>query len=452
MPFLLRWWERTIVLGQYKKRRLDNGLCLIGVENPALHSFGCDVRVHAGPRFEPRRHAGLTHFLEHMIVQGSAGFPSSHAITRAVEDLGGVIDASSHPESLELYLGVHRKHWARGLEILTDVLLHPLFEAEEVEQEKRIVAQEIAEYRDERQRNISASELAYSLMFKEQVDELGTRGNRNTLEGFDRELVQSHYERFFIPENMVVSLAGAFDFDEACGTLAGSLSAMKAGRDVPRVLRGEVVRHRARAFYRVTEKMPMVDVELSYHGCGPGSARFGAVMAAAQILGGGMSSRLFARVREERGLVYDIWSFPVGYSDTGSINLSLSVDSRNLVEALDATLEVVENLRREGVTADELERYKESVRCGMEILCDRPQGLADWLSWQELLLRPERLMTPEEFVSRQEAITEEGLNEVIEDVFAADNANLAVVGPFGPGEEKKLARLFPAEVAMTAGQ
>jgi len=436
---------------RYRKCRLPNGLRVIGVENPALHSFGCDVRVHAGPRFEPRAHAGLTHFLEHMIMQGSEGFPTSHAVMMAVESVGGSLDASSHPESLEIYVGVHRKHWRRGLEVLTDVLLHPLFEEAEIEQEKRIVAQEIAEFRDEQGRNLSASELAYSLMFKEHVDELGTRGSLSTIRGFDRELVRAHYQRFFLPQNMVVSLGGAFDFEEVCGVLAASLGAMPGGRPLPRILPTEVKRPRPRAVYRMTGKLPVVSVELSCRGYGMAHGRFGAVTALAHILGGGMSSRLFEKVREEQGLVYEIWSFPVGYSDAGSLNVSLSVDRANLVEAVKCTLAVIEELVQEGVTADELERYKENVRCGMDILCDHPDRLADWLSTREVILGPEHVLTPEEFVARQERLSCEDLGEVSRSVFAPDNVNLVVVGPFGEREHRRLAELLCAEeVAASA--
>ena len=438
------------MLGDYERRVLDNGLCVIGVVNPALHSFACSVRVHAGARFEPFEHAGLTHFLEHMILQGSEGFPDSNSIMRAVENLGGVIDACAHPESLEISLGVHRKHWRKGLEILTDVLLTPLFDEVEVEQEKGIVAQEIAEYRDDKQRNISAAELAYSLMFKEEMDELGMRGNLATMQSFDSALVRAQYERYFTPRNMVVSLAGAFDFDEVFNELAQSLGAMTARSESPQLLSGEVKHRRARAVYRATERIPVVDMELCYHACGLGDDRFDAVRAAAHILGGGLSSRLFSEVRETRGLVYQIMSYAQGYSDTGSINTALNVDGRNLLDAVAATLEVVRKFREEGANAEELERYKENARCGMEILCDRVYHLADWFGRQELLLRPDQLVTPQQYVARQEALTEDGLREVVRDVFADGGGNIAVVGPFDERGEERLRELFPAEETLSS--
>jgi len=433
------------VLGDYTRRVLDNGLCVIGVENPALHSFACDVRVHAGPRFEPREHAGLTHFLEHMIHQGSEHYPDSNTIVRAVEDLGGVIDAVTHAESMEVSLGLHRKHWRKGLGILMDVLLHPLFDETEVEQEKGIVAQEIAEYRDEQQRNICASELAYSLMFKEELDELGTRGSVAMIQSFDSSLVRSYYERFFTPQNMVISLAGAFDFDEVFDELAQYLGEMPAGQGTPQLLHSEVRRRRARAVFRVTERIPVVDVELCHHAFGLGDDRFDTARAAAHILGGGLSSRLFSEVRERRGLVYEIMSYAQGYSDAGSVDTALSVDANNLPDALAATLEVVAEFREGGACAEELERYKESIRCGMEIMCDQPHRLADWFGRQELLLRPERLVTPQQYVARHEALTVDGLLEVTRQVLANSESNIAVVGPFDHADVGRLRELFPAE-------
>jgi len=430
---------------EYKKRHLDNGLCVIGVENRALHLFAASVRVHAGPRFEPQGQTGLTHFLEHMILQGSRGFPTSRDVLRAVEAVGGVIDACTHPEALELYVGVHRKHWRRGLEVLIDSLLNPLFDEKEVEQEKHIVTQELAETRDERGRSICAGELVYSLMFKEEVDELGARGSKEIIDGFTRGLVVGQYEQFLHPRNMVVSLAGGLDFDEVLEKLAATLGAMPADKPLPHLRRCEVARRRARAIYRATERTPVVDMELSYSGFGLGDERFGAMVAAAHILGGGLSSRLFTRVREELGLVYDVTSVAMTYSDTGSLNVMLSSDAASLVQAAEAVRGVIREFRDAGVSDDEMERYKENVRCGMDIMCDRPQHLAEWLGNQELLLRPEHLMTPHEFAAKQEGLTKERMAEVLAELLKDSESNLAVVGPLGKREANELRKLFPAE-------
>jgi len=436
----------------HERRVLPNGLRVIGVENGALHSFVCAVDVHAGPRFEPAGQEGLTHFLEHLLMQGCAKFPSSNAIMRAVEDLGGVIEASTTPEYLNVTLAVHKKHWRRGLEIISDVILHPVFDEKELEQEKRIVAQELARVRDRRGRNISAPELAYSLLLKEHVAESGMRGSVDVLNGFKRAVVESHYCRFFLPENTVICLAGGFDFEEVCEDIGGYFGEWQGGGRLPELVPPQSGPRRARAFYRPTENLPVVDSVLCYRAYALGDEHFHAAAALSNILGGGLSSRLFTHVREEKGLVYHIHSYPQAYSDTGSVNISLNVDGNNLVEALAATLEEVERLGRDGVRRDELERYKETVRCGMEIMCDRPERLAEWFGKQELLLPAGKIMTPQCYVEKQESLTLDRLRDAAQELFDVSGAALAVVGPFQPQHTEKLRALFPAQEASVQEQ
>ena len=417
------------------------------MENRALHSFVCAVDVHAGPRFEPAGQEGLTHFLEHLLIQGCAKFPSSNAIMRAVEDLGGMVEATTTPEYLNVALAVHKRHWRRGLEIISDVILHPLFDEKEVEQEKRIVAQELARVRDRGGRNISASELAHSLLLKEQLTEAGIRGTAKLLDGFKRDAVESHYRRFFIPEGVVICLAGGFDFDEVCEEIGGYFSEWQAGSQLPALVAPQPRRGRARALYRVTENLPVVESMLCYRAYALAEEDSHPAAALCDILGGGLSSRLFTHVREEKGLVYHIHSYPQAYSDSGSVNISLNVDGDNLVEAVAATLEEVARLARQGVDPEELERYKETVRCGMEIMCDRPGRLAEWFGKQELLLPADKIMTPQRYVAKQEALTLDRLRAAARGLFDTSGAALAVVGPFQQQDAQKLRCLFPAEDA-----
>lgn len=434
------------MLGQYSREVLPNGLRVLGVENRALHSFVCSVYVRMGPRFEPPEHIGLAHFVEHMIMQGSESFPTSNAIMGGVEDLGGVIDAGTYPEYVNFVFGVHRKHWPRLMEIASDVLLHPLFDEGEMEQEKRIIAQEISQHRDRDGHNISASELTYSLLFRQEADEAGTRGSPELLDRFDKPTVADHYYRSFTPGNVVICLAGGFDFNEVIGCIGESFGAMKATDVAPELLPPPEGRG-PRALYRITEALPVADVLLCHRAYAFGHRLFDAAHAGSELLGGGLSSRLFTRVREDLGLVYDIHSSPHGYSDTGSIDVSLSVGVENLVQAVRATLEVVKRTAEEGFTGAELERYKEGARCGMDMLCDQAGHLADWFGRQELLLGPDRVVTPEQYVGRQEALALEDLHRVMKSVFVGSGAHLVVVGPYGAEEQRALREAFPAEEA-----
>ncbi len=422
------------MLESYRREVLPNGLSVLGVEREDLHSFVCSVYVRVGPRYEPPERTGLSHFLEHMLAQGSQNFPGSHEIMRGVEDLGGVIEAQTYPEMMRLVFGVHRKHWADVMEIAADVTLRPLFDPAEIEQEKAIIAQEIQHHRDREGRIISASELAHELLFKERIDEAGTRGSPQIMAGFDRDMVEAHYRRFFVPGNMVVCLAGGFDFDEVLGAVAEQFGELQPG-PAPRLSGPEVGERRARSIYRTTEALPVVEALLCHHAYAAGQEGYDAARAVAQLLGGGLSSRLFASVREELGLVYDITSHAVGYSDAGSLDVYLSVGVENLLEAFRATLAELERVTKGNFDAGELERYKESVRCGMDILFDHPTHLADWFGRQELMLGPDKVVTPPDYVEKQEALTLDVLHKTVRHVFVETGANLVVVGPYG--EEEK---------------
>ncbi len=438
------------MLGEYRREVLPNGLRVLGVENAALHSFVCSAYVHAGPRFEPPQQTGLTHFLEHMLMQGSENYPRSSDIMRGVEDLGGVVDGQTYTEYLKVIFGVHRKHWTRVMRIAADVLLRPLFEDAELEQEKSIVLQEISRHRDRTGRNISVHELIYELLLKRELDEAGTRGCPPVIESFDRSMLQAHYRSFFVPGNMVICLAGGFNFDEVLEYVAAQFGAMAPGEELPELPPLEVDREASRSFYRPTEALPVAEATYAHHAYPLADDRSDALRAVCQLLGGGLSSRLFARVREELGLVYEVESYPQAFSDTGSANVAFSVGVENLPAALEAVLEVIGELVQGGFSAQELERYKESARCGMEILCDHPARLADWFGKQELFLGTEGVVTPEQYVSKQEGLSLEDLDRVLREVFVEAGGNLAVVGPFDEDHRRAMQRIFPAEEVREA--
>ena len=431
--------------------RLANGLRVLTVQNPALHSFVLSMYVHAGPRFESPDRTGLGHLVEHMLMQGSESYPTSSAIMRGIEDLGGVVDAGTYPEYVNVVFGVHRKHWRKALDIAADVIRRPLFDEDELDQERRIIAQEISEHRDTDGRVISATELAYCLRFRRRVDEAGSRGSRAALARYDRAVLVAYHNRFYTPSNMVVCVAGAFDRDAVLNCLGESLGDMD-GNGAPQVPvappDGAVA---DRSFYRTTPALPVADAVISRPAYALGDASFDACRAVGHLLGGGLSSRLFSRVREELGLVYDIHGRAQGYSDAGTLDIVLSVNTGNLVRAVEAALNVLRETGEKGFAEEELERYKEGIRCGVEMLCDRASALADWFGRQELLLGSEGVTTPEEYAERHESMELKDLAAAARELLSARPSDLVVVGPYGEGELAGLRRAFPAEEVTTSG-
>jgi predicted Zn-dependent peptidase len=431
---------------------LPNGLRVVSVANPALYSFVFSTYVRVGPRNESPEEIGLTHLLEHMLIQGSANYPRSNDIMRGVEDVGGILDAATYPEYVNVAFGVHRKHWERVVDIGADILLQPLLDPDEIEHEKLIIAQELAQHRDSDGRNISLSELAHSLFFKGTLSELGTRGNRELLATFTADTVRSHYERYFRPESTVMCLAGGFDPEAVLPEIERRFGGNVASPPLPGAPPAPASRPdgRALSFCRRTETHPVVELLVGYQAVGMADDRVDGARAAARLLGGGLSSRLFTRVREEMGLVYDIEAHMQVYSDCGVINCFLSADADNVVPAAEAALEVIRETREGGFDADELARHKEGVRCGVEMLNDRPDHLADWYGRQELLLGSGEVVSPAEYVARQEGLCAEDLRGALQDFVRPERAHLVCVGPFQDAAPDELAALFPARKVIPA--
>jgi len=431
------------MLDGYRREVLPNGLRVLGVQNPALHSFVCSVYCRVGPRFESRDQIGLSHFLEHMLMQGSENYPSSTDLMRAIEDVGGVLDAGTHPEYIHIYFGVHRKHWRRVVDIAADVIVRPLFDPIEIAQEKLIIAQELMQHREATGRIISPSELADGLLMLERPDEAGSRGTPGIMEMFDRPMIVDHYTKNYVPRNMVVCLSGGFDFDEVLADLSGRFAGMPDA-PVPEVQSDDMLRGRRRAIYRHTEVLPQVELLLCHPSVGLGDPAQVATRAVANLLGGGLSSRLFTWVREDCGLVYDIESYLETYTDCGALEIGLSAGTENVAPALGAVLEVLDRTRQDGFTPEELARHKEGACCGVEMLCDSATRLADWFGRQELLVGPEATVTPQTFVERQQALTLDDLSSALAQS-TGDGAVLVAVGPHGEGDCDRLRELFPAE-------
>jgi predicted Zn-dependent peptidase len=430
----------------FTRHVLPNGLRVVSVANPAFYSFVWSTYVGVGPRYELPEEIGLTHLLEHMLIQGSENYPTSNAIMRGVEDVGGILDAATYPEYVNVGFAVHRKHWRRIVDIGADILLRPLFDPGEVEHEKLIIGQEMAQHRDAEGRNISVSELAHCLFFRGEVSEVGTRGSRELLSEFTAETVCAHYEHYFRPENTVMCLAGGFDPDEVLPELEARFGGHTPPGEPMKTPAAPVARSdgRALSFCRRTETRPVVELLLGYRAVGMADRRVDGARAAARLLGGGLSSRLFTRVREELGLVYDIDAHLQVYSDTGVVNCFLSADADNVVPAAEAALTVIAETRDGGYDEGELNRHKESVRCGVEMLNDRPDHLADWYGRQELLLGAEGVVSPAEYAARQEALTLSDLATATADFIRPERAHLVCVGPFGDATPGELAAAFPA--------
>ena len=410
-----------------RRYTLPNGIRVISVPMPSFHSAIAVVYIRMGPRFESPEENGLSHFVEHVLFKGTDRHPDPDSLSREIDAIGAELNGATMPEYTELLVSCHSRHFLRGLELLTEVALRPRFDGEHVEAERRVVLEEMGQYRDIVGDECSIDELSHELMWPRQAHAFSCLGPESNVARFTRDQVEAHYRRFLTARNVVVSVAGNFDegaVDDLIRERFGELGGGESSKPAP--LRDEQAS--AQCLFR-RARTRMAYLKLCHKACSYHDPQLYPVLILSDILGGGVTSRLFARLRERDGLVYDISSNTTLFSDCGWLDIVTTTSRGKLAAAIEASLEEIGRLADEGVADDQLQTIKDRVACQMEILEDSPPDVADWFGVREILLAPERLASPTEEAERLKHVTPAQIRSAAEEVFRPARRSLVVVGP-----------------------
>lgn len=423
-----------------ERRVLPSGLRVITVQRPYLHTAAIGAFIRVGSRYERHEEQGLAHFLEHLLFRGSERLPDSVDLSREAERLGGYFDAWVHHEYTAYVIDVHRDHWKEGLDLLGEVLLHPTFTDAQVALERMILVEEMAQYTDSQGESIDLHEIVNHLMWGDGLGQVDMHLLRQNLQDFQGERVRDFYRNYYTAGNTVIVVAGDFDAEEAferAQAVFGSLAGVSTGSFVPAVDGPD----RAASVYRYLETT-QVDAVLAARAYPTHHPDFPTAAVLTEVIGGGTASRLFSRVREERGLVYDIGADIVAYQDVGSIKISTYCTLQNLRLTLSAVFDVLDEISDRGIEEDELERARGVVRASADYLLDSPFELADWFGRTEVLHAPKLLPDPRRETERFTSVQMDDVWRVIRNVLRPPNRYLAVVGPLAWRDKRQFETLF----------
>ena len=424
----------------YENTTLPNGLRLIKLPMPSVHSVAAGLYVKCGPRFETAEKSGLSHFVEHMLFKGTKRFADSRAISDAVEGIGGDVNGSTMPEYAEFTLLVHPRHLDEGLRIFGDILVNSVFDPRELQNEKQIIAEEIGQYLDVAGDSVSLDELAYNLMWPTRSTGYSALGSDETIRRLTRDDVVEHYQRYFVPSNMVLSIAGNFDPAHVDRLVAEIFGGISGKVDIVEPEYIETVKFPRMVYKKMPTRMGYM--KLCHKACSYRDPDLLAVLVVCDVLGGGTASKLFAKLREEQGLVYDISASAALYSDVGSIDVITSTNRPKLVPTLVSVLEEIRTFAEKGIGEYELARVKDRVACQMEFLLDSPGDLTEWFGVRELLAGPDTLETPAGEVERLRAVTPDDVNRVMRQAFVAEKRGLVLVGAASWTQRRRIEKLL----------
>ena len=402
---------------------LPGGARLVLESMPERHSTSVVLMFAGGSRLEDDRLGGVSHFIEHLYFKGTRRRPSSKEIADAIEGVGGFINASTDKELTAYWARVPSEHMGLGLDVLFDIVANSKLDPEDVEKERMVILDELRMYQDQPQ------ELVQNL-FEELVwpghplgrDIAGTEASVSRLTRDDiLEYADAHYR---LP-NMVVGAAGSLDVEETIDLVARGLSlgadadgSLSAAAPLPLESPRVLVRRR--------------DTEQAHVCLGARALSYMdpdryALDLLNTVLGEGMSSRLFLNIRERLGLAYDVHSFTQKHRDTGYIGMYIGVEPKKASDAVNAAIAELRGLGETEVSNEELTRAKEFTKGRLRLELETTNGVAFWLTYQQLLLGA--IKTIDEELALVDAVSAEDVQRVARQVLSGP-LQMAVVGPF----------------------
>ena len=408
----------------YQKTSLDNGLRVLTNSMPHTRSVSICVYVGSGSRYEDDAHAGISHFLEHMLFKGTHRRPTSAKISGAIEGVGGMMNGSTDRELTAYWCKVAQPHFHETLDVLMDMVRNPLLDPEEVKKERSVVQEELSMSNDYPSYRLEM--LTDEMLWPDQPMGRDVGGSRESVEGITHKMQVGWFKRQYGSSNVVVSVAGNVSHDEVLdamtslteGWTEGSPLAWQPAKEHERTV------PKVSLEYKNTEQ---AHVSLALQGIATRNPDRYALDMMNTILGEGMTSRLFLEIREKRGLAYDIHSSASHFRDTGSIVVYFGVDPKKARHTAATVLGELDRMKV-SVTEDELSRARELAKGRLLLRMEDTRAVASWAGAQELLY--DKVLTVDEVVEQVEAVTTDDVVRVANRYLTPEKVGLAVVGPY----------------------
>ena len=404
----------------YKCQTLKNGLTIIGEEIPYLKSISLGVWVKAGSIMETKENSGVSHFIEHMLFKGTTN-RTSKELAREIDNLGGVINAFTSKECTCFYVKLLDEHINIGIDVLSDMILNSRFDERDIKKEKSVILEELKMYED------SPDDLVYDLLleniYKDHSLGMNILGDRQSLKNLKRESILDYYNEYYVPNNSIISICGNFKFEEIVKqieekfktwqTKSVDTSTTKPNFNPCIVKKNKDIEQVNLAIN--LDAIPMTNNREVY-----------ALSVVNNVFGGSISSRLFQKIREEKGLAYSIYSSQTLYEDCGELGIFASTSTENIQEVYKYILEEIELIRNEYISPQEIHESKEQLK-GSYML-DLESTSSRMMSNGKNLLMRNKVDDEQDIIDYINAVEYDDVVKIIKKVFNTENMGVCIVG------------------------
>ncbi|WP_136660356.1 pitrilysin family protein [Nitratireductor sp. XY-223] len=400
--------------------RLASGLTVVTETMPHLESVALGVWIRSGSRDETAGEHGIAHLLEHMAFKGTDR-RSARQIAEEIENVGGEVNAATSVETTSYYARILKDHVPLAIDILADILTNSVLDETELHREKHVILQEIGAAMD------TPDDVVFdkfsSTAFRDQTIGRSILGTPDTVQSFTPDQIRKYLKRNYTAEKMIIVAAGAVDHAELVRLVEDGFAGIPTSPDV---MPQEKTALYTGGEYR--EKRDLMDVQLliGFEGRAYHARDFYASQILANVLGGGMSSRLFQEVREHRGLCYSVYALHWGFSDTGVFGIHAATGEEDIPELVPVILDELHKVA-ERVDESEIERARAQFRAGLLMAHESPAARASQIARQMLLYG--RPIPNDELMDRLANITPQRLTDLSGRLFFDTPVTLSAVGP-----------------------
>ncbi len=425
---------------QAEKTTLENGLTVVTVEMPHLHTVELSLMVRAGLRMETKANNGISHFLEHMLFRGNAKFPDSLSLNREFETIGRDLRAETHSEYTSYGFSPHRPFLERAMELFGNFFDEPTFPGMELERE--IILEECLEDLNDKGENININNLACQLMYDDFPLAWPTIGTEETIKAIDTGMLKSYFKKFYHPANSILVSAGALTHESFLGlarkyfggwtrrsqVVSSDFFKLKETQGKPAILLKE-------------DQDSQVQLQFCFRSRSYNHPDYFALCLISRIFDDGICSRLQRSLREDRGLVYSVECRATSWSDTGTFDFDVQVSPEKAQQVLNILYQEIKLFASEGPTEVELAHVKNRYDFDLELDLDDPYKQIDRYGFPLLY---SSVMSVEEERECVRAVTVADCRQVASGILVRETLNIVAVGPISKELKQEVKKITDA--------
>ncbi len=406
-----------------RRKKLPNGLTIITEQMQHIRSASIGIWLQTGSRDEDAEWNGISHFIEHMVFKGTR-HRTAEEIARQVDSIGGNMDAFTAKECICFNVKVLDEHVPTALDILSDLVLNPVFDAADIARERGVIMEEIK--MDEDNPDYLVHEIFTQNFWKDHPLGKPILGTKETVKRFERPSVVDAYDHRFAPGNIIVSAAGNLDHDKFVELVTSHFEHMKASKNGKNGFHSSTPKIVSRIVLRNKKALEQVQLCLGVpaHPIAHEKRHAGYILNT--LLGGGMSSRLFQNIRERQGLAYSIYSDLNPYRDTGCLAVYAGTSLASASKVVQSVVSEFRKLKAEPVPEEELKRSKAQLKGSLMLSLESSTARMSNLARQEMYF--DRFYDLDELIERIEAVTTDDLTQLANEFFRTESVALTALG------------------------